>query len=132
MAVQFQQTEAEFQDAVADYAQRLGWRRAHFRPARAAQTHRTPVQYDATGFHDLVLVRPPRVIFAEMKLQKGRVTKAQQDWLADLAACPGVESHVWRPSDWFDIELTLAHDPEQLTLTSNSTAASFVAADKGR
>ena len=58
-----------------------------------------------------MLTRPPRLIFAEMKSAKGRVSEAQRDWLDDLDACPGVESYTWRPSDWFDIELILARDP---------------------
>ena len=123
MTATFIQTEQEFQDAVADLAQLLEWRRAHFRPAIAAKGYRTPVQYDAAGFPDLVLIRPPRVIFAEMKSEKGRVSEPQREWLRDLGACPGVESYTWRPSHWFDIELILARDPEQLTMTSNSTSA---------
>ena len=115
MTIAFLQTEQEFQDAVADLAQL-----------------RTPVAYDAAGFPDLVLIRPPRVIFAEMKSEKGRVTEPQREWLADLAACSGVESYNWRPSHWFDIELILARDPEQLSLTSNSTAATFTTSDNGR
>jgi hypothetical protein len=120
--VEFKQTEAQFQDAVVDYAQALDWRVAHFMPARAAKGYRTPVQYDAAGFPDLVLTRRPRVIFAEMKSQTGRLSATQREWLADLAACPGVESYTWRPSDWFDIELVLARDPEQLSLTTTSNS----------
>jgi hypothetical protein len=86
------------------------------------------VQYDGAGYPDLTLVRPPRVVFAEMKSQTGRLSETQREWLADLAACPGIESYVWRPNDWFSIETILARDPEQLSLTTttNSTGAQFV------
>jgi hypothetical protein len=123
--VEFKQTEAQFQDAVANLAKLLGWRRAHFRSGLAAKGYRTPVQYDGAGYPDLTLVRPPRVVFAEMKSQTGRLSETQREWLADLAACPGIESYVWRPGDWFDIELILARDPEQLSMTVNSTGATF-------
>ena len=62
------------------------------------------------GFPDMVLVRPPRVIFAELKTGKGRLTAGhvgrsgrwvtgQQEWLEALRQCPGVETYLWRPAD---------------------------------
>ena len=57
------------------------------------------------GFPDLVLVRPAtskhtsRVIFAELKTQKGRVSKAQQEWLQALSTREGIEVYIWRPAD---------------------------------
>lgn len=52
------------------------------------------------GFPDLCLVRPPRIIFAELKTEKGKVSDSQQVWIALLKQCPGVECYVWRPSDF--------------------------------
>lgn len=51
------------------------------------------------GFPDLVLLRPPRLIFVEVKSERGRVTEAQRAWLDALRGCPSVEAYVWRPSD---------------------------------
>lgn len=74
------------------------------------------------GFPDLCLVRPPRVIFAELKKQGGRLTQArlihdkrghprwiegQREYLADLGRCPGVETYIWYPEDLRDIPVIL-------------------------
>ena len=98
--------EADFQQAVAEFAQLVGWRVAHFRPARNHRgRHMTPVAYDGVGWPDLVLVRD-RLIVAELKTKQGRVTDQQQAWLDALAAA-GVETYLWRPDDWPDIEAVL-------------------------
>jgi hypothetical protein len=55
-------------------------------------------QHSAPGFPDLVLLRPPRLIFAELKVH-ARVTGAQETWLNELALVPGVETYLWRPAD---------------------------------
>jgi hypothetical protein len=48
-------------------------------------------------------VRPPRVIFAEVKIEGGRLSEEQVARLARLKACPGVEAYTWRPRDWPDV-----------------------------
>ena len=90
-------TEKEFQARVTELAKLLGWRFAHFRPALTARGYRTAMIGD-TGFPDLVLVRPPRIIFAELKVG-APLADEQKDWLADLGSVPGVEAVVWRPRD---------------------------------
>jgi len=52
------------------------------------------------GFPDLVLANPEqkRVIFAELKTEKGKVTANQEEWLNTLKAC-GQTVYVWRPAD---------------------------------
>ena len=52
------------------------------------------------GFPDLVLVRPPRVILAELKTDKGKLSADQRLWLDTLRRCSEVETYLWRPSDW--------------------------------
>lgn len=107
-APRLKQSEATFQSAVIDYAQRKGWRVAHFRPAQNARGDwRTPVAADGAGFPDLVLVRD-RVIFAELKSHTGRVREDQHAWLDALRGAAQTEVHVWRPADWPTIEETLA------------------------
>jgi len=97
------QREKEFQRAVIEYARMMGWRVHHTLPA-ITQSGRwiTPVQGDV-GFPDLVLCRPPRVIFAELKRVGGKVSVAQREWLDALQACNGVECYVWYPDDWEQI-----------------------------
>lgn len=99
------ETEAEFQSYVLDLAALLGWRVAHFRPARTEKGWRTAVAADGKGFPDLVLVRD-RVIFAELKSDTGRLSGEQEEWLEDLAAA-GAETYIWRPSDRTSVEAAL-------------------------
>ncbi len=86
-------TEKEFMAQVVEVAQTLGW----------LTYHTFNSQRSTAGFPDLVLVRPPRVIFAELKRQNGRVTIPQHLWFHDLDECPGVEVYIWKPSDWSEI-----------------------------
>jgi hypothetical protein len=99
--------EAAFQSVVVEVARLAGWRIAHFRAARTAQGWRTPVTADGAGWPDLVLVRPPRLVFAELKSQTGQVKPQQTEWLDVLRLLPQVEVFVWRPSDWDDLVATL-------------------------
>lgn len=98
-------TEAEFQAQVVELAHVYGWRVAHFRSARTQHGWRTPVAADGAGFPDLVLVRD-RIIFAEVKAERGRLSLDQRLWLAALGGA-GAEIYVWRPSSWPEIERTL-------------------------
>jgi VRR-NUC domain len=99
------ETESQFQQALIEAAHVLGWKVAHFRPARTAHGWRTPVEADGAGFPDVVLVRE-RVVFAELKAEKTRVTRDQGRWL-DALADAGAEVFLWRPSDWEEIERVL-------------------------
>jgi hypothetical protein len=94
-------SEEQLQSAVVDLARVQGWRRFHDYDSRR----------NTAGFPDLVLVRPPRLIFAELKTQRGVVEPEQAEWITDLLACPGPEVYVWRPADWSTIEATLARYP---------------------
>lgn len=65
-----------------------------FRRYHTYRSKRSPA-----GFPDLVLVKPPRLIFAELKSDDGRTTADQDEWLADLGRVPAAETYVWRPGD---------------------------------
>lgn len=61
------------------------------------------------GYPDLCLCRVgengvARLIFAELKLESGRVSPDQRQWLDDLSKVSGVEVYVWRPADWESIQ----------------------------
>src|SRR4051794_27414866 len=58
--------EAVFQDQVIEIAHIYRWRVAHFRPAQTSRGWRTPVAADGMGFPDLVLIRQPEMIIAEL------------------------------------------------------------------
>lgn len=89
--------EADFQAAVLKLAHLLHWRSYH-----TYRSDRSP-----SGWPDLALCRPPRLLLIELKAENGVLSAAQEEWLADLRLCPGVETHVWKPSDWSDIRRVL-------------------------
>ena len=90
--------EAMLQKGVLDCARVFGWTVAHFRPAQTSQGWRTPVAADGKGFPDLVLVRE-RVLFRELKGNRGRIRPEQAVWLAVLRDA-GADVAVWTPDDW--------------------------------
>lgn len=90
-------SERDWQRQVTDLAALLGWKVYH--PWLSIRSER--------GFPDLTLVRPPRLVFAELKRDGARPTAAQSEWLDRLGRCTGVESYLWRPSDLDAIVLVL-------------------------
>jgi hypothetical protein len=82
-------TEKAWQNQIIELATFCGWVHYHTYDSRRS----------AAGWPDLVLCRPPQLIFVELKTAKGRVTRAQAEWQAWLVAC-GQEFYVWRPSDF--------------------------------
>ena len=56
------------------------------------------------GFPDLIAlrVRDKRLLFAELKSDKGVLLAEQADWINALREI-GCEAHLWRPSDWESI-----------------------------
>lgn len=92
--------ERAWQDDVVDTAAKLGWHRRY---------HTFDSRRSTAGFPDLVLVRRPRLIFAELKTETGKVTREQGDWLDDLEGCVA-ECHIWRPSERFAMDRTLMAD----------------------
>ena len=90
-------TEKEFMDEVVETAQLGGWLVYHTYDSRRSQA----------GFPDLVMVRHGRVIFAELKSEKGRIRPEQQLWLDELMKSDAVETFLWRPSDSETMQKTL-------------------------
>jgi len=90
-------SEREFQREVIKIAKSLGWYAYHALPGQGRNKHLT-LFIGKRGFPDLVLCRPPRLLFVELKSETGKLSNDQQEWLEALCAC-GVEVHVWRPSD---------------------------------
>lgn len=111
-------TEREFQSQVTDLAELLGYTWVHFRPAQTKHGWRTPVEGPmGAGWPDLVLlrVRDRRLMFVELKADKGTVTAAQAGVLAALTELEevgpnsrGIEVHVWRPAQFDEIVAALS------------------------
>lgn len=81
-------TEAEWQQRITDLCDLLGLKWHHETDSRKSKK----------GFPDLVIVGNT-IVFAELKKQGGKPTRAQEEWLARLkqAKC---EAYLWEPSDW--------------------------------
>lgn len=82
-------TETELQDAIIDVAERAGWLIFHDYDSRR----------NRAGFPDLVLVKPPRVLFVELKKKGGVVSPNQRMWLDALARCDTIAAGVVYPKD---------------------------------
>ena len=78
------------QSGIVEAAQLGGWLVFHDYDSRRS----TP------GFPDLVLVRPPEVMFFELKDAGGRVNTEQADWIEQLQACGVVTAAVIRPAGY--------------------------------
>lgn len=89
-------SERVFQEQIRKLALYLGWLCYHTHDSRRS----------AAGFPDCVLVRGNRVIYAELKAAKGRVTPEQQAWLESLRRAEK-EVYLWRPADIDEIERLL-------------------------
>lgn len=102
-------SEQAFLRRVVRLARQAGWRVFHPAPARFGKVWRTPYAGDA-GLPDLILCRPPRLLFVELKSARGRVSPQQQAWLTALAQCSEVHTAVWREGDLESIEKILSGD----------------------
>lgn len=88
--------EADFQKIVIDLAHLYKWWVYHNPDSRRS----------ASGWPDLVLVREPEIIFAELKTEKGRVREQQETILKKLSLC-NMETYIWRPRDLDEIHARL-------------------------
>lgn len=110
-AVLPRQAERDFMAAVLKYAELLGWRHFHDAATNAPRAcwhcgRRSTAPRNPAGWPDLVMIRRPRILFAELKAEGERPTPDQQAWLDELAAC-GQQVFVWWPSSWSEIEKVL-------------------------
>lgn len=84
-------SETQLQDQILELAKRMGWLSYHTFDSRKS----------TSGFPDLVLVHPKqkRVIWRELKSEKGVTSSEQKVWLSSLLLV-GEDVDVWRPRDW--------------------------------
>lgn len=91
--------------AVTEALDTFRWRWCHFRPARTEKGWRTLLQ-GHRGLPDIIAVRDSRLLFCELKAERGQLSPAQWDWVMDLGRLKGpgetVEVYIWRPSNWFN------------------------------
>jgi hypothetical protein len=84
------------------------------------------------GKLDLELLRPPRIIFAEVKAEDGRLSADQTARITRLRECPGVEVYTWWPRDWPDVVRILARPEWDLDLIVPKAIATIDATDSRR
>lgn len=89
-------TEAEFQSQVMVVARRFGWRVAHAGRAKVGGKWVTRM---ATGWPDLTLLRPPELVFLELKRTGGRIRPEQTVWVDELDTVAGVTAAIVGPDD---------------------------------
>lgn len=89
--------ERDFQRSVVDLATLKGYRVFHDMDSRR----------NVAGVPDLLMVKAPRVLFAELKAERGRLSADQRGWLDELERCTEVHTFVWRPGDWSQIQEVL-------------------------
>jgi len=87
-------TESQLREQIRDLCKTFGWK-FYFTWSSI---------HSPRGMPDLILCKPPRLVFAELKTEKGKVSPHQQEWIDLLNECGGnVECYVIRPSqiEWF-------------------------------
>ena len=104
-------TEEQLQRNVVGSARELGWN-VHFN----WRSFHSP-----KGWPDLVLAKPPRLIFAELKGPKGKLRPDQEMWRDVLRDC-GQEWHLWRPDDLDDIYKLLMGEESDGQNTDNGVS----------
>lgn len=102
--------ERDFQQQIIEAAHLLDWKVYHTYDSRRCQP----------GYPDLTMVKPPRVIFAEIKQEGKYPTPIQREWQEALRRCPGVEVYVWKPSQWEDAVKILSNQNRGADLDESS------------
>lgn len=87
-------TEANFQQQITTLARTLGYRVVHHRAGKS-KAGRWSTPTTEIGWPDLTLIRPPRILFAELKGPDTPIRPGQAEFLAMLRAC-GCEAFLWR------------------------------------
>ncbi len=82
-------SEKQFERQIKELAQLYHWK----------YYHTWTSIHSPAGFVDVVMAREERLIFAELKSEKGTVTTYQQEWISALKET-GAEVYLWRPSDF--------------------------------
>ena len=107
------ETERDFQTAVIALARRTGHLVAHHHDSRRSiGRDRLVGDADAAGLPDLIICGRGRVIFAELKAQRGRLSAQQHVWLEALghveqASGGRVLARCWRPDCWPEVRALL-------------------------
>jgi hypothetical protein len=89
--------EKQWLAQVRTYAREHGWLTYHSLHSQGSEP----------GWPDLVCLRPPVLLLAELKTATGRITPAQRQWLEALGQVTTVQVQVWRPGDLDQVQEVL-------------------------
>jgi len=106
-------SEDRFRAQVVRRARQLDWMTMFIGRGKGGGNWVTQMGGDGKGWPDLTLVRE-RVVCAELKTDTNyHVSPEEKVWLERLKLA-GIETYIWRPRHWEQIEEVLAHrDPDQ-------------------
>lgn len=100
------QNETAWMKVVTTAAAQAGWQWLHI--GRVGKHRANGAKGTlGKGWPDLVLVRPGRLVFAELKMD-GEWLKAEQAEVMEHLVNASAEYHVWRPSDFAQMMHVLA------------------------
>lgn len=125
-------SEAEFQKEVIRVAKANGWLVSHVWRGQAGGRSGGWRTNAATGFPDLTLLRPPFLVFLELKKVGRKADPEQKKWIARLQRCRpalvierpdllgpgGVYAYVVDPRDWPKVHLMLTRPVDYFTTDS--------------
>lgn len=80
--------------AIIGWLRHNRWLAVHHRNSKAG------ILQGDRGVPDILAAKPPRLVLIETKRETEKLEPPQEVWRAALEACPGIEYHVFRPSDW--------------------------------
>jgi hypothetical protein len=98
-------TEAQLQEQIVDLARLMGWRTMHVRRT-VGRGRRWTTGTSVTGWPDLTLWRPGKLLMVEVKTDDGQL-RPDQATVLDSLRTAGVDARCWRPAMWDEIEATL-------------------------
>jgi hypothetical protein len=102
--------ERELSQNIFDAARALGWLVSRYPTWRKTET--TP------GYPDLTMIRGGRLIFVELKRERGTTSPVQEQWLLGISGVGQAATHprrrgnprpvewrIWRPRNWLSGEI---------------------------
>jgi len=99
--------EKDFGHQVEHLLSLFRWRPYHHAPAYRPSGGYSDSFHGMKGLPAYIAVRRGRLVFAELKNERGRLTPDQNEWLDNLQQVPAIEVYVWRPADLEDIKEVL-------------------------
>lgn len=102
-----QMSENQFREQVVAAARNRGWL-VYFhdtnRPTYEVvdDRRRKNRSMGTPGFPDLTMTKGQRLVFAELKVKRNKLTDSQWAW-RDAIETTGSEYYIWRPSDWDEL-----------------------------